>query len=104
MEGTFKWIEIDLQEIAKTYSKTFEEITTMFEQVNCSKTRLVERLNGDSFCAWKRLEDLILETHYNLKKGNGGKEPERSAQYMCLIEEKGLDEIEARNKFLGFVF
>ena len=65
MEGNFKWIEIELQEIAQQYSRDYEEVCTIFEQVNCDKNRLRDRLAGNSFCIWKKIEDLTLQNYFN---------------------------------------
>ena len=39
-EGKFKWLEIELHEMASQFSQSFDEIITIFEQVNCDKKKL----------------------------------------------------------------
>ncbi len=102
-QGKFKWIQQDLEEIANEYSKTFDEVVTIFEQVNCDKKRLRERLQGNSYCIWRKIEDVTLQTYFFKVKANGGKPLPYDAQYQCLVDEKGESEIIARNKFLGLV-
>jgi len=77
----------------------------LFEQVNCDKKRLQERLEGSSHCTWKKIEDLTLKNYYDAVQRNGRvpAHSTESAQYQCLVEEKGADEIAARNRFLGYV-
>jgi len=103
LKGRFKWIEFELKEIANQYSKDLDEVMTMFGQVNCDKKRLRDRLAGNSFCVWKKLEDLILQNHFNQTKANGGVPPTENSHYKQLLEEKGASEIQARMKFLGLV-
>jgi len=50
--------------MAHQYSKSFEELLTIFESVNCDKKRLRERLEGNTFCTWKKIEDLTLKNYY----------------------------------------
>ena len=40
VEGKFKWLSIELEEIAKQYSRSMDEIMDLFEQVNCDKRKL----------------------------------------------------------------
>lgn len=75
----------------------------IFESVNCDKKRLRERLEGNTFCTWKKIEDLTLKNYYDQVKLNNGKPLSNSPAYQCLIEEKGLEEIACRNKFLGLI-
>ena len=101
--GEFKWIEKDLEEIAKQYSKDFDEVCLIFEQVNCDKKRLRERLEGNSFCSWKKIEDLTLKRYWECVQENGNDEARKSDHYQALLEEKGSAEIAARMRFLGYV-
>ena len=104
VEGKFKWLSIELEEIAKQYSRSMDEIMDLFEQVNCDKRKLRERLEGTSTCTWKKIEDLTLKNYCEaLKRSKGGNvRNSEVAQYRCLVDEKGLEEITARCKFLGF--
>lgn len=98
------WLEREMMELAEEYSMSFDEVAAIFEQVNCNKQRLRERLQGGSFCSWKKIEDMILKNYYDETKANNGKPPAQlSEPYQLLIEEKGLEEIAARNKFLNLV-
>lgn len=102
-EGKFKWMQIELEEMAQQYSRSVEEIMVMFGQVNCDKKRLRERLEGTTYCTWKKIEDLTLKNYFEAVQQNGiaGSGAE-NAQYQCLVEEKGTDEIAARNRYLGY--
>lgn len=59
-DGKFKWIQLELEEMANEYSKTLEEVLPIFEQVNCDKKRLRDRLQGNSYCIWRKIEDVTL--------------------------------------------
>lgn len=71
--GQFKWIQNDLEEIANQYSKDLDDVLQIFEQVNCDKKRLIEQLEGGSYCSWKKLDDLALKNIWTEMKvqGNG---------------------------------
>jgi len=55
----------------------------------CSKTKLIEKLKGQTFTVWTELEDLALQ------RGTEGLE------YKYLLKAKGYEEINRRRKFLG---
>mmetsp|Transcript_37432 Transcript_37432/g.49221 ORF Transcript_37432/g.49221 Transcript_37432/m.49221 type:complete len:124 (+) Transcript_37432:706-1077(+) len=93
MAGKFKWINIELEEIASQYSKDMDEVLQIFEQVNCDKNRLRDRLEGNTFCIWKKIEDVTLCNYWEQTKANGGVPPQNNAHYQCLLEEKGAAEI-----------
>ena len=102
-DGKFKWLQIELEEMSQKFSRSMEEIMNIFAQVSCDKTKLRERLEGSTYCTWKKIEDLTLKNYFEAVQLNGGHvNGTINAQYQCLVEEKGLDEIAARNKFLGF--
>lgn len=71
--------------MANEFSKDFMEVVTIFEQVNCSKRATRERLAGETFCTWKRLEDLILKQYHESMIRNGGVPPKNDSQYDCLV-------------------
>ena len=105
MEGRFKWTQIELEEMAKEYGMEFDDLANLFEQVNCDKRRLREHLEGKNIVSWKKIEDYTLENYYKWTQNYGRAPSEGDPVYMtyqCLLEEKGVDEIKARNKFLGF--
>ena len=62
--GKFKWLHIELEEMAQQYSKSLEDVMVLFEQVNCDKKRLRERLEGTTYCTWKKIEDLTLKNYF----------------------------------------
>lgn len=100
--GEFRRLERELQETARQYSRSFDEILQIFDQVNCDLKRLRDRLEGNTFCVWKKIEDLTLQKHFEDVKKNGGAQPrELDQHYKCLVEEKGLEEIAARSRYLG---
>jgi len=80
----------ELQGYASQYSREFDEILLLFEEVNCNKAKLKEVLEGKSFAKWSELEDLALqETDHT------------SRQYEFLIKTKGEEEVQRRKVFLG---
>ena len=78
---------MELESIAKQYSRDIEEVQELYAEVNCDKAQLKEVLSGKSFTKWTELEDLCL------------RDPE-SKMYKYLIKDKGQAEIEKRKKFL----
>ena len=88
-EGMFKRLMDDLERIGQEYGVEMEEIHKIYFDVSCSKTKLVERLKGQSFTQWNELEDMALE------KGTESKE------YSFLLKTKGYEEIVRRRRFLG---
>ena len=84
-EGRFKWIQLELEEIANEYSKSFDEVLNIFESVNCDKKRLRDRLKGETYCVWRKLEDVTLQNHYYAVKANGGKPVANDIAYNCLL-------------------
>lgn len=61
----------------------------MFIEVSCSKSKLIEVLEGKSFSKWNGLEDLAL------LRGT------ESEEYRYLLKNKGYEEIVRRKRFLG---
>jgi len=100
-DGLCKWLKLELEQMAVEFSKDFDDVVTIFSQVNCCKKATRERLAGETFCTWKKIEDLILETYKEATVKNGGVAPKPDRQYQCLIDEKGQTEINRRNIFLG---
>ena len=72
-EGKFKWLSIELEQMAQQYSRSLDDIMVLFEQVNCDKNRLRQRLEGTTYCTWKKIEDLTLRSYYDAMQRNGGK-------------------------------
>ena len=83
----------------------FDDLAGLFAQVNCDKRRLREHLEGKNIVSWKKIEDYTLENYFKWTQSHGHEPSKTDPVYMtyqCLIDEKGIDEIKARNKFLGF--
>lgn len=102
--GKFKWLTIELEGYAQKYSRSIDEIFQLFEQVNCDKRKLRQKLEGSSTCTWKKIEDLTLKNYHDaLKRSSSGVvHGTEKAQYQCLVAEKGQEEINARCRFLGY--
>lgn len=88
-EGTFNRLLSELDAMSQQYGVHIEEIHKIFTDVSCSKSKLVEILQGNSFTKWNELEDLALQ------RGT------ESREYTYLLKSKGADEILRRKKFLG---
>ena len=46
LEGFFEVLNGELEEMARQYGKTFDEVTEIFESVNCDKKATRDRLAG----------------------------------------------------------
>ena len=88
-EGMFHRLQQELLAIGKQYGVADEQINRLYIQVSCSKSKLIEKLKGESFQCWNELEDLAL------MRGT------ESAEYGYLLKMKGFEEVIRRRKFLG---
>ena len=75
--------------IGQEYGVNIEDVHSKFIEVSCSKGKLIDVLQGQSFTKWNELEDLALS------RGT------ESAEYTYLLKSKGHDEILRRKKFLS---
>ena len=91
-DGMFLRLKQDLNRIAQEFSVEEEHLNTIFMQVGCSKSKLVEVLKGQKFSQWNELDDMALKL--------GSDTP----YYKLLLETKGVEEIARRKKFLGLWF
>lgn len=101
LEGFFEVLNGELEEMARQYGKTFDEVTEIFESVNCDKKATRDRLAGQHTACWKKGEDLVLRQYHEETMRNGGIPPKNQKHYECLLEEKGLGEINKRMKIIG---
>ena len=60
-EGKFKWMHIELEEMAHQYGVEIEKLYDQFGQVNCDIKLLREKMEGKNLCTWTSLEDLTLK-------------------------------------------
>ena len=101
--GKFKWLQIELEEIAYQNSKDIDFVVGIFESVSCDKKRLREYFEGSHMIAWTKIEDHHLKKYYEACQSDRAEEAQTDHGYQTLVADKGLDEIQARNRFLGFV-
>ncbi len=87
-EGKWNRLIKELEEMAQHYGIDFDEALTIFESVSCSKKHFRMILEKKSYTAWTDLEDVMIN---NID----------SPEYLHILKEKGIEEVERRKRFLG---
>lgn len=90
MEGFFKQLTEFLQSVADQYSLSLEKVQEDFENLNCSKEKLIELYKKERYTKWGKLHDLALARM------------DKDSSLLAILETHfSRQEIEERKRFLG---